>query len=104
MLSHGPNVSQGSYCHFKVLLGYFAGRSEQPPTEIVRSLETLANRAHHRLQAGWDETVVRRQRPYTFQVEIDQSNELATEKTQLLLRLIRSAPDGGPSRHSSRKH
>jgi hypothetical protein len=35
-----------------VLLGYFAGRPELPPREIVRSLEILANRAHNRLQAG----------------------------------------------------
>ncbi|MGO4249498.1 hypothetical protein AB4Y87_19970 [Paenarthrobacter sp. RAF54_2] len=63
-----------------VLLGYFAGRSEQPPAEIVRSLETLANRAHNRLQAGWNETAVRQQWPYAFQLETDQSNEQATEQ------------------------
>ncbi|MBU8865533.1 hypothetical protein [Paenarthrobacter aromaticivorans] len=63
-----------------VLLGYFAGRSEQPPAQIVRSLETLANRAHNRLQAGWDETAVRRQWPYAFHVEIDQGTEQPTEQ------------------------
>ena len=49
-----------------VLLGYFAGRAELPPPEIVRSLETLANRAHNRLQAGWDEQAVRRQWPHAY--------------------------------------
>ena len=42
-----------------ILLGYFAGRPELPPGEIVRSLEILANRAHNRLQGGWDEFAVR---------------------------------------------
>ncbi len=49
-----------------VLLGYFAGRPELPPAEIIRSLEILANRAHNRLQAGWDEVAVRRQWPYAY--------------------------------------
>lgn len=49
-----------------ILLGYFAGRPELPPAEIVRSLEILANRAHNRLQGGWDEFAVRRQWPYAY--------------------------------------
>lgn len=50
-----------------ILLGYFAGRPELPPREIVRSLEILANRAHNRLQGGWDEVAVRRQWPYAYE-------------------------------------
>jgi hypothetical protein len=53
-----------------VLLGYFAGRPELPPREIVRSLEILANRAHNRLQAGWDEVAVRRQWPYAYEDDV----------------------------------
>lgn len=50
-----------------ILLGYFAGRPELPPPEIVRSLEILANRAHNRLQGGWNEVAVRRQWPYAYE-------------------------------------
>lgn len=50
-----------------VLLGYFAGKAEPPPREIVRALETLASRAHNRLQSGWDELAVRRQWPYAYE-------------------------------------
>lgn len=53
-----------------ILLGYFAGRPELPPAEIVRSLEILANRAHNRLQGGWDELAVRRQWPYAYEDSI----------------------------------
>jgi hypothetical protein len=53
-----------------ILLGYFAGRPELPPPEIVRSLEILANRAHNRLQGGWDEVAVRRQWPYAYEDEV----------------------------------
>lgn len=49
-----------------ILLGYFVGRPELPPAEIVRSLEILANRAQNRLQRGWDEFAVRRQWPYAY--------------------------------------
>jgi hypothetical protein len=45
-----------------ILLGYFAGRAELPPADIVRSLE-----AHNRLQGGWDEFAVRRQWPYAYE-------------------------------------
>ena len=47
-----------------VLLGSFAGRAELPPREIV--LSNTRNRAHNRLQAGWDEVAVRRQWPYAY--------------------------------------
>lgn len=50
-----------------ILLGYFAGRPELPPREIVRSLEILANRAQNRLQGGWDEVAVRRQWPHAYE-------------------------------------
>jgi len=53
-----------------ILLGYFAGRPELPPREIVRSLEILANRAHNRLQGGCDEVAVRRQWPYAYADEV----------------------------------
>jgi hypothetical protein len=48
-----------------VLASYLAGQ-ELPP-EVVRALETLASRAHNRLQTGWDETAVRRQWPHAYQ-------------------------------------
>lgn len=57
-----------------VLLGYFVGRDELPPREVVRSLETLANRAHNRLQAGWDEVAVRRQWPHAYNDEPNAPN------------------------------
>jgi hypothetical protein len=38
-----------------------------PPGEIVLALETLANGAHNRLQAGWDEVAVRRQWPHAYE-------------------------------------
>ena len=49
-----------------ILLGYFVGKEELPPREVVRALETLASRAHNRLQAGWDEVAVRRQWPHAY--------------------------------------
>lgn len=49
-----------------VLLGYMSGRDERPPREVVISLETLASRVYNRLQAGWDETAVRRQWPHAY--------------------------------------
>ena len=57
-----------------VLLGYFAGMPELPPREIVRSLEILANRAHNRLQAGWDDVAVRRQWPAEYEDEAPGQN------------------------------
>jgi hypothetical protein len=50
-----------------VLLGYMVGKEERPPREVVRALETLASRAHNRLQTGWAETAVRRQWPYAYE-------------------------------------
>lgn len=46
-----------------VLFGYLAGRSDDLPHEVVRALETLAGRAHNRLQARVNEESVRRQWP-----------------------------------------
>lgn len=57
-----------------VLLGYLAGKDEQPQDEVVRSLETLASRAHNRLQAGWDEVAVRRQWSYAYEGENEGSS------------------------------
>jgi hypothetical protein len=48
------------------LLGYLAGKDDRLPREVVLGLETLANRAYNRLQAGWSETSVREQWPYAF--------------------------------------
>jgi hypothetical protein len=49
-----------------VLASYLAGAGLELPSEVVRALETLANRAHNRLQTGWDETGVRRQWPHAY--------------------------------------
>lgn len=51
-----------------VLLGYLAGKKDLPPREVVHGLETLASRAHNRLQAGWSETSVREQWPHAYDV------------------------------------
>jgi hypothetical protein len=50
-----------------VLLGYMTGKDERLPREVVLALETLASRAHNRLQTGWDEAAVRRQWPYAYE-------------------------------------
>jgi len=52
-----------------VLLGYLAGREDQPRREVVLGLETLASRACNRLQAGWSETSVREQWPHAYDAE-----------------------------------
>lgn len=49
-----------------IVLGYLSGQAD-PPDMVVRALETLASRAHNRLQTGWDEMAVRRQWPTAFQ-------------------------------------
>ena len=49
-----------------VLLGYLAGKEDQPPREVVLGLETLASRAYNRLQTGWSETSVREQWPHAY--------------------------------------
>ena len=49
-----------------VLASYLAGVGQSLPSEVVRALETLASRAHNRLQTGWDETAVRHQWPAAF--------------------------------------
>jgi hypothetical protein len=48
-----------------VVLGYLAAQ-EDLPEQVVKSLEILANRAHNRLQAGWDEHAVRRHWPRAY--------------------------------------
>ena len=48
------------------ILSYVAGMSEPPPAEVVRALETLASRAHNRLQSGWSEVSVREQWPDAY--------------------------------------
>jgi hypothetical protein len=50
-----------------VVLGYLVGKGDQPPSQVVKSLEMLASRAHNRIQTGWDEAAVRRQRPYAYE-------------------------------------
>ncbi|HEX8080912.1 MAG TPA: hypothetical protein VF557_11920 [Jatrophihabitans sp.] len=50
-----------------VLASYLAGAGQDLPIEVVRALETLASRAHNRLQTGWDETAVQRQWPHAYQ-------------------------------------
>jgi hypothetical protein len=50
-----------------VLLGYLVGKGERPPREVVLALETLASRAHNRLQVGWSEVGVQRQWPEAFE-------------------------------------
>ena len=49
-----------------VIASYLAGAVHDPPAEVVRALEVLANRAHNRIQTGWDEAAVRRQWPTAF--------------------------------------
>ena len=49
-----------------VIASYLAGRGDALPAEVARALETLASRAHNRLQTGWEETAVRRQWPQAF--------------------------------------
>jgi hypothetical protein len=49
-----------------VVASYLAGQEQRPPDMVIRALETLANRAHNRIQTGWDEHAVRRQWPDAF--------------------------------------
>ncbi len=49
-----------------IVVSYLAGRGDDLPDEVVRSLETLASRAHNRLQTGWDEKAVRVHWPKAF--------------------------------------
>ena len=50
-----------------VLFGYLAGKADDLPREVVLALETLASRAHNRLQAGVNEDSVRQQWPAAFE-------------------------------------
>lgn len=52
-----------------VLLGYISGRDDTPPVPVVHALEVLANRAHNRIQTGWDENAVRAHWPHAFPPE-----------------------------------
>ena len=55
-----------------IVLGYLSGQAD-PPDMVIRALETLASRAHNRLQTGWDELAVRRQWPAAFQTNAGNS-------------------------------
>lgn len=37
------------------------------PDSVAQALETLASRAHNRIQTGWDEVAVRKQWPNAFE-------------------------------------
>ena len=49
-----------------VVATYLASAGDQVPAEVVRAMETLASRAHNRIQTGWDENAVRKQWPQAF--------------------------------------
>jgi hypothetical protein len=49
-----------------VVASYLAGVHETIPDEVARAMETLASRAHNRIQTGWDESAVRKQWPNAF--------------------------------------
>lgn len=50
-----------------VLFGYLVGRTDDLPREVVLALDTLASRAHNRLQSGVSEVSVRHQWPGAFE-------------------------------------
>jgi hypothetical protein len=56
-----------------VLVGYFVGQPSDPPREVVLALETLASRAHNRLQAGVSEESVRTEWPQALWVSFSLS-------------------------------
>jgi hypothetical protein len=49
-----------------LLASYVVATDPAPPAAVVRALETLANKANHRTQNGWDKAAVRRQWPDAF--------------------------------------
>jgi hypothetical protein len=49
-----------------VVASYLAGVHQTIPDEVARAMETLASRAHNRIQTGWDEGAVRKQWPTAF--------------------------------------
>lgn len=61
-----PRMTPGEAAAVNVLVGYFVGQTTDPPREVVLALETLASRAHNRLQAGVPEGSVRAQWPQHF--------------------------------------
>lgn len=48
-----------------VVCSYLAGQDDVPDSVAI-ALEVLANRAHNRIQTGWDENAVRAQWPKAF--------------------------------------
>ena len=52
-----------------VVISYIAGKDQDPPAEVVRSLHILASRAYNRLQGGWHEDAVRQHWPNAFEHE-----------------------------------
>ena len=46
-----------------VVISYLAGTGDRLPRQVVVALETLASRAHNRIQIGWDEHAVRKHWP-----------------------------------------
>jgi hypothetical protein len=62
-----PGFNDQEATAVNVILGYLAGKGDDLPNEVVRSLETLANRAYNRRNAGWSEKSVREQWPSAFE-------------------------------------
>lgn len=48
------------------LFGYLTGIDKEIPAAVAQAMETLASRAHNRLQGGVDEVAVRAQWPSAF--------------------------------------
>jgi hypothetical protein len=46
-----------------VVISLLAGKDDPIPRQVAAALETLASRAHNRLQTGWDEVAVGKQWP-----------------------------------------
>jgi hypothetical protein len=51
-----------------VVCSYLAAQ-DGVPDSVAKALETLANRAHNRIQTGWDENAVRQQWPSAFSAQ-----------------------------------
>lgn len=43
-----------------VIASYLAAQPTRPPEMVIQALWTSANRAHNRIQTGWDENAVAR--------------------------------------------
>jgi hypothetical protein len=48
------------------LFGFLTGIDREIPAVVAQAMETLASRAHNRLQSGVDENAVRAQWPAAF--------------------------------------